>query len=88
MTTSTRVTQSKTFNFSVTKRFPDGTATIKKYFTKAAITSDYGISSMTMHRVLFQDGYKMPVKYKDLHIERIRDPARQIVQLEESQTTQ
>ena len=81
MTTSTRQTQSKTFNFSVTKKCSDGTETTKKYFTKKDITADYGISSMTIHRLLFQEGYTKPRKYKDLHIERIRDPARQIIQL-------
>ena len=81
MTTSTRQTQSKTFNFSVTKKASDGTCTTKKYFTKKDITADYGISSMTIHRLLFQEGYNKPRKYKDLHIERIRHPARQIIQL-------
>ena len=88
MTTSTRVRQTKTFNFSVTQRFPDATQTTKKYFTKAAITADHGISSMTIHRVLFHEEYKIPEKYKDLTIMRIHDSARQIVQLEESQTPQ
>lgn len=83
MTTSTRTTQSKTFNFSVTKKASDGTCVTKKYFTKKAITAEYGISSMTMHRLMFQEGYNKPRKYKDLHIERIRDPARSIVQLQE-----
>lgn len=81
MTTSTRQTQSKTFNFIVTKKCSDGTETSKKYFTKKDITAEYGISSMTMHRLMFQEGYNKPRKYKDLHFERIRHPARQIIQL-------
>ena len=74
-----RVEQTKTFNFSITETFEDGRVETKKYHTKAGIRKFYDLSDMTIHRMLFTEGY-VSRKYKNIKIVKIKQPARQVIQ--------
>ena len=76
-----RTSQTKSFNFLVEKTNTDDSVTSKRYFTKAAIRKDYGISSMTIHRMINVAEYNCSLQYKCLKITRIKEPARQVIQL-------
>tara|TARA_R110000744_G_scaffold367530_1_gene477052 strand:+ start:162 stop:398 length:237 start_codon:yes stop_codon:yes gene_type:complete len=74
-----RVEQTKTWNFSITETFEDGRVETKKYHTKAGIRKFYDLSDMTIHRMLFTEGY-VSRKYKNIKIVKIKQPARQVIQ--------
>ena len=74
-----RVEQTKTWNFSITETFEDGRIETKKYHTKAGIRKFYDLSDMTIHRMLFTEGY-VSRKYKNIKIVKIKQPARQVIQ--------
>ena len=75
-----RVEQTKTWNFSITETFEDGRVETKKYHTKAGIRKFYDLSDMTIHRMLFTEGY-VSRKHKNIKIVKIKEAARTITQL-------
>jgi len=81
MTTSKRAIRTKNFHYKVIVTAPNGDVTTKFYFTKAQITKEYGISSMTIHRSLTKPAHKLLKRYEHLRFMKICEPARITVPL-------